>query len=326
MLLAVGADLHAAAPVKATGPWVPHLAGGSGPAFSSTPEGATPLVMALAGGHTALAEFLLNQGANPNAADVWFSALHYAVWGEDMLDLVEELLARGAIPDARVVREPPLGLIRLLGGKRFNLFATAQGSALDKDHSPSWLGATPLWLAAQIGNVDAMRVLIAAGADPMMPTEEGTTPLLAAAGVGRIVGFFEENRISADLEGRSNLEAVELLLKLGSDVNAVGQNGWTALHGAASTGEGGIIELLVKAGAKLDAMSNFGETPLSTALAYPTEGLNAPDVDIILSLGHQLHEDIADLLLRLGATPLEQSGVRRVRSGTPASVREPLNP
>lgn len=330
ILAAAGAELNAATLVEdEPGTTLVSLKG-------SVPQGTTPLLMAVAGGHKELAEFLLDKGADPNAADLYgYTALHYAVWGPtDMLDLVKELLARGANPNARLVAEPAIDLMSLLGRGRFNIITASQSSAVYKDGSPSWFGATPLWLAAQIGNVDAIRVLVAHGGDPMIPTEDpmdpklGTTPLLAAAGVGRLISWKEEERVVAQREGRNNLEAVKLLWELGSDVNAVGQNGWTALHGAGSTGENEVVKFLVEKGAKLDAMSKFGETPLSTVLVVPTVGLNAPGVSYILYIGHQLHKDTADLLLELGATPLEESGVQILGAGnTPgAASRVQLDP
>jgi hypothetical protein len=227
-----------------------------------------------------------------------------------MSQVINTLLARQANPNARLTKEPPLGLLGLLGGKRFRTLASDQGSPLAKDGSPSFLGITPLWMAAQIGDVRAIRTLLAAGADPKIGTESGITPLMAAAGVGRLVAWMAENRTSAAEEGRSNLEAVKLLLEVtGADVNAAGQNRWTALHGAAYTLEDDIIRFLVQKGANMDVMDSFGQTPLSIASAVATKALTAEGVSYTLFAQRQVQKSTVDLLLSLGAKPLESSGV-----------------
>jgi ankyrin repeat protein len=91
----------------------------------------------------------------------------------------------------------------------------------------------------------------------------------------------------------------------GSDVNGAGQFGWTSLHSAAYMGMNDVIEYLASKGANLDAKDGFNQTPLSIANTIltkevSTHGYQAPRV---------LHRDTADLLLKLGCTPLEQSGV-----------------
>ena len=92
--------------------------------------------------------------------------------------------------------------------------------------------------AADRGDVPLMRLLIKLGADPLQANEEGTTPLLAAAGVGT-----NEPQEEAGEESEA-LEAVKLLLDLGANVNTLDKNGDTAMHGAAYN----ISPLVVKIG------------------------------------------------------------------------------
>jgi ankyrin repeat protein len=101
------------------------------------------------------------------------------------------------------------------------------------------------------------------------------------------------------------IETVKFLVEHGADVNAAGQFGWTALHSATYQGLNDVIEYLVSKGAKLDAKDGFGQTPLSISNTIITKeisshGYQAPRI---------FRRETANLLLRLGATPLDQSGV-----------------
>jgi hypothetical protein len=101
------------------------------------------------------------------------------------------------------------------------------------------------------------------------------------------------------------LEIVEALASLGSDVNAVGDDKLTALHGAARVGGDKITEFLVSKGAKMDVMDQFGQTPLSIAM-----GVTTKDTVDFQKAPTGSQPKVADMLLKLGATPLEASGVK----------------
>src|SRR5262249_29473856 len=161
-------------------------------------------------------------------------------------------------------------------------------------------GATPLALAAEVNNLDAVRALVEGGADVRVPTEQNTTPLILAAGAGT-----EVSRPRALEERTTAVETVRFLVGRGADVNAVGPFGWTALHAAAYQGLNDVIELLAAKGAKLDVKDGFGQTPLSIAYAIVTKDLG----DAYYQTARVFRQDTADLLLKLGATPLEKSGV-----------------
>ena len=238
----------------------------------AAPDGMTPLLIAAASGHGPLSVFLLDQNAHPNAAnDRGYTALHYAAAGRNLLDLSKALLARGADSNARLVKGET--------------------------------GATPFYLAAAAGHVPAMRVLWEAGADPQIPTKESSTALMVASGVGRF-----ESRSEA--QDKNALEAVKLALEAGNDVNAAGENEWTALHGAAYTGSDAIIQMLVEHGAQLNVKDTFGQTPLSIAEAVVTKGLGE-NADV---RPRRFRESTVNLLLQLGAIPTAQAGVEAVGS------------
>ena len=119
-------------------------------------------------------------------------------------------------------------------------------------------------MAAKNADVEAMRVLLQAGADPTMPNLENTTPLMVAAGVY----IYHPGEDGGSLPGDANevLEAVKICVEHGNDVDAVDALGYTALHGAAFRGLPAVVEYLVEQGAKLDARTHVYDTDLKRFL------------------------------------------------------------
>lgn len=222
------------------------------PIDTAAPDGGTVLVVAIVNAHFELAVHLLDRGADPKTDRLGWTPLHTAVRVRnpdtvampnpigrgtvDSLGLVKALLDRGADPNARATKAVP-GIFTFL----------------------NTTGATPLLLAAQAVDVPLLRLLISRGADPLAPTASGTTPLMAAAGIG-----YDEGRHTWWTEPAS-LDAVQLLTSLGSDVNVVDQAGNTAVHGAALTGANSVVRFLVERGARLDAVNKQEMTPLTVA-------------------------------------------------------------
>jgi ankyrin repeat protein len=227
-------------------------------------DGLTPLVLATLRGHAGLATFLLEKGADPNASGAGFTALHWASgsWeteltvtsitpdreGEEWvtvaglregrLGLIKALLSHGADPNARIKKTPA----RVGSSKNPGL--------------PELEGATPFVLAAMAGDVEAMRVLAAHGADVRLTTSRNGTPLMAAAGLGRVLG-------EVLVPEEKTLAAATLLFEMGAaDVNAADKLGNTALHYAAFMRRDSIVQLLAGNGAKFDVRNTFGEDPL----------------------------------------------------------------
>jgi ankyrin repeat protein len=217
----------------------------------------TPLLIALLNGQVALATGLLEQGANPNAADDYHRAALFAAIdlrnfnhdkypflyddGHDPLDLIKALLKKGADPNLRTDTVPVHGLMQF------------DGSWVNFD------GQTPFIRAALSGDIEVMRLLLEHGADPNIATTQGSTALMAAAGI---------NWIPAQTYTRSEadyLEAVKLCLERGAEVNAANSLGLAAIHGAANRGWIPIIQVLADHGAKLDVKDNAGRTPMTFA-------------------------------------------------------------
>ena len=219
-------------------------------------DGTSALVLAATNAHYEVAGLLLTRGADPNAAAQGWTALHQIAWSRrwnmgfnlpgpsqtgslDSLDLVRQIVAKGANVDARQTKEP----------------ADGNRNKLDR------LGATPFVLAAKSCDLPLMNTLLELGADASLTTNAGTTALMAAAGVG-IWAPGENPGTHAEC-----LAAMELAHSAGGgDVNAIDKNGETALHGAIYRG-GNIsaIRFLTDRGAKLDVVNSKGWAPITVA-------------------------------------------------------------
>jgi uncharacterized protein len=225
-------------------------------------NGTTPLVTAIANNHPEAAQLLIDRGADIKAVD-WYgrTALWAAVEARNMdvdnatfvnsvsrapfLPLIRALVEKGADVNARLTETPPI--------RRHMLPITGSLAWVD------FTGQTPFIAAALAADLDVMRLLLDAGADPRIPTFEGTTALMAAAGVNWVVAQTYDEGPAA------RLAAVRLCAEQGLDVNAVNAMGLTALHGAANRGSDDIIRFLVEKGARLDAKDKEGRTPLNWA-------------------------------------------------------------
>jgi ankyrin repeat protein len=217
----------------------------------------SPLLIALLNGQVGMATELLERGANPNAADDYHRAALFAAIdlrnfnhdkypflysdGRDPLDLIKALLDKGADPNLRTDTVPVHGLMQF------------DGSWVNFD------GQTSFIRAALSGDIDVMRLLLQHGADPNIATAQGSTALMAAAGI---------NWIPAQTYSRSEaeyVEAVTLCLERGAPVNATNSLGLAAIHGAANRGWASVIQILADHGATLDVKDIAGRTPMTFA-------------------------------------------------------------
>jgi uncharacterized protein len=236
-------------------------------------DGSSPLLRAIINNHYELAAVLIERGADVKANKTGWTPLHQlsvmrrpntngngTPWATptgnlDSLDLLKLLVARGADVNARMTSD-------LHTGSRTQL---------------SRLGATPFLLSAKSCDVPAMRLLVAAGADPNIKTDNDDTPMMLAAGL-KIWGPGEDPGTDDEC-----LEAVKLTFELGNDVQAVNSNYDTALHGAALRGTVSTVNFLVEHGAKWkkeEATNDDGWTPYGVAngVFYSNHVHSAPAV------------------------------------------------
>ena len=250
-LLEAGVDAEEALPVTQE-----TRRGGTSAERSAT--GLNAFLLAAANAHYELAGLLVDRGADVNVASRGWTALHQVSWVRKAgiagsnnpapkgsgtmtsLDFVRKIVAAGADVNARVTTRPPAGITRL-----------------------NFLGGTPFLLAARTGDAGLMRLLAELGADPLLPNDDGTTALMVG-GRRRDLRAGRRSRYGAEV-----LEAVKVALELGSgDLNAIDDNGETAMHGAAYKHVPSVVTLLAEAGADIDVWNqpnSQGWTPFDIA-------------------------------------------------------------
>ena len=256
----------------------------------------SPMLIAAVNGQFDLVTYLLSKGADPNLASDAGMAPLYAVlnlqWAPksfypqpraqlqqqgSYLEVMRQLLARGADPNARLQRK--------IWYTQYNFDLLRVDDA----------GATPFWRAAYASDIEAMKMLVAAGADPAVPTAKpasndrfrqgGVTsgdanrdhsglpqvmtagpdipPLLAASGAGYGEGFAGNAHRFAPT---GMLAAVKYLVEeLGTSVNVRDADGNTALHHAASRGDNEMISYLVSKGGDVTLLNRGGQTTADMA-------------------------------------------------------------
>ncbi len=252
---------------------------------------ATPLLVAIINGHFDVARYLLGKGANPNqVSEAGVSPLYATLnvqWAPiaaypqprahlqqqtTYLDMMRLLLERGADPNVRVNRK--------VWYSSYNF----DQSSVDE------IGATPFWRAAYAADLEAMTLLVKAGADPSISTMKpmsrrfggggaadadrsglpavpvggpNVTPLQAAAGVGYGFGFAANSHHFART---GLLAAVRYLVEeTGADVNARDADGNTAVHHAAARGDNAMIQYLISKGAVVTHVNRSGQTTVDMA-------------------------------------------------------------
>ena len=222
-------------------------------------DGQSALVVAAANANWELAAYLLDRGADPNHAEAGWNALHQTVRTRRMNVGfgTPGPFAAGTLDSIELVRK------LIAHGVNVNVRMTRNGMRDGQRNRHNRLGSTAFLLAAKVTDVEVMRVLLEAGADPTMPAADGTTPLMVAAGLAN----WNPGEDGGSLSGQEDevLEAVTICVELGNDVNASNYRGETALHGVAFRGVNIVVDYLVEHGADLTALTEDGWSPLAIA-------------------------------------------------------------
>ena len=218
--------------------------------------GFTALQTAIFNGHYALAKQLLTRGANANDGSLYLvmEMRNLATYsnrpnppdterGVTHLDVARLLLEKGADPNAPYVKTIPP--------------RQAQGNI---NVAP---GSTPLYRAVRAIDLNGVQLLVDGGANPSLAIKDGSTPLMAAAGLGAPRGGDEEVTEAGDRN--DPIDVMKALIAKGGNVNAANDAGMTPLHYAAQRGSDRIVEFLVSQGARFDVKNKQGRTPSELA-------------------------------------------------------------
>jgi ankyrin repeat protein len=226
-------------------------------------DGITPLVAAIANGHYDVASKLLDLGADPNLSDNTGRAALYAavdfntmpesnrpapeVIANDLtsFELIQKLVSMGADVNRQLERQ------------------IAYRTKLDRGNDTMLsTGTTPLVRAAKAADLSVMRLLVDNGADATLTTRNGINPLMAAAGLGTS----DSDSIGRYKSEPEMIDAIQMMLDAGLDINAAERRGRTAVHGAALLGFDQVLRFLGEKGAAMDTADSNGVTPLDAAL------------------------------------------------------------
>ena len=256
------------------------IAGAGANLDKPNPDGMTPMMVALDNSAPAVAQYLLDRGANPHTWD-W--------WGRTPLYIAVTM--RGG-PDSRQGPRPPesLAFIKALLAAGVNpnpqlAFKEPSRGGRDNRFRDDLLttGATPLLRASQTFDNDVVRELLARGALVDLPNASGVTPFMAAAGVGSRTGSSVLGPGAPDNVVTLSLETMEILRKAGADINAritdvtsltgriartntmTDRQGQTTLHHAAGLGRTPVVKYLLEHGARTDVKDDAGKTALDAA-------------------------------------------------------------
>jgi ankyrin repeat protein len=254
----------------------------------------SPLLMAAINGQYDAAMLLLEAGANPNLASDAGATPLYGVLNKEWAPTTRTPQPAFQLQQRATYLEVMQALLKAKANPNARLKTSLWYTTYNRDNlRVDFAGATPFFRAAYATDVPAMKLLLAAGADPAIGTikpvaraRRGPTPgaaprvdpsglppvpdgglgalaLHAASGLGYGQGFAaNDHRHVTD----GWLPSVKFLVEqLGADVNARDFAGYTPLHHAAARGDNEMIKYLVSKGADVKAVARNGQTTADMA-------------------------------------------------------------
>src|SRR5688572_22990271 len=168
-------------------------------------------------------------------------------------------------------------------------------------------------MASATADVVYMKLLVELGANPLINNVDNCTPLMVACGIG--VGEAAANETAG--EEPEVLEAAQLLLDLGVDINAVDANGETAMHGAALKNLPKVVQFLADRGAKIEVWNKpnrYGWTPLLLAEGY-RPGNFKPSFETV--------DAVQKVMLSAGVTPPVNARPAEINNSDWAPIKLP---
>jgi len=204
------------------------------------PQGATALWIAASYGHADVVRCLLKAGSTIDSRAGDGSTPFYMACRRNNIEVVKAFLENSTWPDVNARSDRDNGasplyvicdanhidLLRLLLDYRQN-----RKLPLDLE-AANFNNATGLYIASQMGYIDAVNMLISAGAKVEARRSSGATPLIIASIFGQV-------------------PVVEALIRSGANVNACAYDGMSPLFGAVSKDNGDVVEILLAHGAEV---------------------------------------------------------------------------
>ncbi len=269
-----------------------------------TPEGVTPLMLALDNDHNDVARLLMNRGANPNVWDWWGRTALYIAVDRKAAALAP---ARGGFGGGRGGRGgapqepsastgPAVSSMEIINAllaagvdpnPQLNMHRPSRGGNSGRFIDPLLsTGCTPLMRAIVGNDMEVIRALLAKGASPNI-NDMGLTPFLVSAGVGTSGGRGGTGLAqAAGANGSARVPLMELLIQHGADVNAQvsgtktysmrisrapsSNEGMTALHIAAQSGNVDVVKFLIDKGANTGIVDGNGRKPIDLVGTSPS--------------------------------------------------------
>ncbi|GBM99853.1 Ankyrin-1 [Araneus ventricosus] len=238
-------------------------------------NGKTPLDVAVENQSISVVEYISKLEINSSVKDKNGSTAFLIAMYRHNKDTAKVLLEKGAnIDEIKVhLNIPVLHIAAESGNINLVKLLIAKRHKID---SKTEFGLTPLHLATVMGHFEIVKALVVNGADVNVKDETGTTPLLDAASLG-------------------SLEIVDFLLQHGADINVSDCRRFTPLIRAAAYGHISVTELLLEKGAFVNSKDICGITPLH----FAAERGHCEIVELLLN-----HNAIIDCKSNSNLTPL----------------------